>query len=54
MDQTLLTLEADGLHVTHRSFGIGLKKTDWNLAAILESFYKNFKDSPARRSDYLA
>ena len=42
-----------GLHIVHGSFSTALKKTDWNLEGSLKSFYKNFKDSPARRADYL-
>ena len=41
------------LHIVHGSFGTASKKTDWNLEASLKSFYKNFKNSSARRADYL-
>ena len=36
------------LHIVHGSFGTAAKTTDWKLEASLKSFYKNFKDSPAR------
>ena len=42
-----------GLHIVHGSFSTASEKTHWSLEASLKSFYKNFKDSPARRADCL-
>ena len=41
-----------GLHVVHDAFQNGHKNTKWNENTALESFYKLFRGSPARRADY--
>ena len=49
----LVNIGSCGLHMVHGSFSAASKQTYWNLEVSLKSFYKNFKDSPARRADYL-
>ena len=49
----LLDLGTCGLHIIHRAFQTGAKATDWNLDQYLLKEYKLFKDSPARREDYV-
>lgn len=41
------------LHTVHRSFQTGAKETNWDLDQYLLKEYKLFKDSPARREDYV-
>ena len=50
---SLLCLGTCVLHTVHRSFQTGAKETDWNLDQYLHKEYKLFKDSPARREDYV-
>lgn len=50
---SLLELGTCGLHTVHRSFQTGAKETEWNLDRYLLKEYKLFKDSPARREDYV-
>ena len=45
---SLVNTGSCGLHIVHGSFGTASETTDWKLEASLKSFYKNFKDSPAR------
>lgn len=42
-----------GLHILNNAFKRGVETTDWNLTSILSSLYWLFKDSPARREDFL-
>ena len=42
-----------GLHVIHGAFQAGHKASKWNVNAYLRSLYVSFKDSPARRADYI-
>ncbi|KAK3740401.1 hypothetical protein QZH41_009469, partial [Actinostola sp. cb2023] len=50
---SLIELGTCGLHTFHRAFQTGAKETDWNLDRYLLKEYKLFKDSPARREDYV-
>ncbi|XP_020905415.1 uncharacterized protein LOC110243629 [Exaiptasia diaphana] len=50
---SLLDLGTCGLHIAHRAFQVGAKSTDWNLDQYLLKEYKLFKDSPARREDFV-
>ena len=42
------------MYCMHGAYNTAQSATDWGLAKILKSCYSIFKDSPARRSDYLA
>ena len=50
---SLLNLGSCGLHVTHNSFQRGAEATGWRISSILLAMYRLFKDSPARREDYV-
>ena len=41
------------LHVVHGSLGHGVQKSDWPIKDTLKSANHMFRDSPARREDYL-
>lgn len=41
------------LHTLNNSFKHGCRATDWDIGSFLSSLYWLFKDSPARREDYL-
>ena len=47
----LINIGSCGLHIIHGAYKKGLESTGWDLSNILSSFYRNFKDSPARRED---
>ena len=49
----LLNVGSCGLHVLHNSFRDGAGATNWNIEHALSSFWWLFKDSPARRDDFL-
>ena len=49
----LLELGSCGLHAVHGAFQTGHKAAEWNVNEVLRSFYYLFKDSPARRADYV-
>ena len=42
-----------GLHVTNGSLTTGHKAANWKVQVQLRSFFKLFKDSPARQADYV-
>ena len=50
---SLILLGTCGLHIVHGAFQTGAKETDWNFDKYLLRQYKLFKDSPARREDYV-
>src|SRR3989442_1028683 len=43
-----------GLHVIHGAFQTGHKAAGWTINEALRGLYGIFKDSPARRADYIA
>ena len=49
----MLFLGSCSLHVINGSLTIGHKATNWKVQVQLKSFFKHFKDSPARRADYI-
>jgi len=53
-DPQLLGLGSCGLHVIHGTFQTGHKAADWTINEMLRGLYGLFKDSPARRADYMA
>ena len=50
---TMLFLGSCGLHVINSSLTTGHKAANWKVQVQLKSFFKLFKDSPARRADYI-
>ena len=52
-DPQLLDLGSCGLHVIHGAFQTGHKAADWAINDMLRGLYGLFKDSPARRADYM-
>ena len=52
-DTTLINIGSCGLHIIHNSFKTGALATEWSLSSLLSSMYYLFKDSPARREDYM-
>ena len=49
----MLFLGSCGLHVINGSLTTGHKAANWKVQVQLKSFFKLFKDSPARRADYI-
>ena len=50
---TLLQLGSCGLHIIHGANKTGQEATDLKLAKVLRSSHSIFKQSPARRNDFL-
>ena len=50
---TMLFLGSCGLHVVNHSLTTGHKAANWKVQVQLRSFFKLFKDSPARQADYV-
>ena len=48
---TMLFLGSCGLHVINDSLTTGHKAASWKVQVQLKSFFKLFKDSPAKRAD---
>lgn len=53
-DRQLVELGSCGLHVVHGAFQSGHSAAGWKVNGILRAIYSLFKDSPARRADYIA
>lgn len=49
----LLNIGTCGLHTIHGAFKTGMKATTWDIVGFLRAVYNLFKDSPARRADYI-
>ena len=49
----LLRVGSCGLHVVHNAFRRGCDATPWDIESFLSSSYTLFKDSPARREDFI-
>ena len=49
----LINIGSCGLHTVHNSFKTGATAAEWKVEALLSSLYYLFKDSPARREDFL-
>lgn len=52
-DCNLLELGSCGLHVLHGALQSGHKACKWDIDSILRGMYWLFKDSPARRADFI-
>ena len=50
---SLLNVGSCGLHTVHNSFKAGAEATGWKVGSILSGIYYLFKDSPARREDFM-
>lgn len=50
----LIDIGTCSLHVIHNAFQRGNKITRWKLNEILRALYQLFKNSPARRADYIS
>ncbi|CAH3038939.1 unnamed protein product [Pocillopora meandrina] len=50
---TPINVGSCGIHTVHNSFKAGVVTTEWNVSSILSSLYYHFKDSPARREDFV-
>jgi hypothetical protein len=50
----LLKVGSCSLHVVHQASSVGEAQTGWDLKCLLSSGYYLFKDSPKRRSDFIA
>lgn len=52
-DPVVLFMGTCGLHVINNAFKTSFYAAKWNVAIFLRALYNLFKDSPARRSDFL-
>ena len=50
----LINMGSCGLHAVHGAFQTGHRASGWNVNSGLRAMYGLFKDSPARRADYIA
>ena len=50
----LVDIGSCDLHTVHGSFKAACEKTEWNIKSLLKSSFQIFKDSPARRDDYIS
>ena len=48
-----LNIGSCGLHVLHNAFRLGFSQSGWEIEHSLSSLYWLFKDSPARREDFM-
>ena len=48
-DPSLINTGSCGLHTIHSAF----KSVDWDIATVMKSMHKLFKDTPAWRKDWL-
>ena len=52
-EEPLISTGPCGLHVVNRAFQVGHQTTGWNVNSFLKPMFTLFKDSPARRADYI-
>ena len=50
---SLATIGSCGLHIMHGAFKAGAEATGWNVAKRLKALWTLFRDTPARRDDYV-
>ena len=50
----LVDIGSCDLHTANGSFKSACEKTEWNIKSLLKSSFQIFKDSPARRDDYIS
>ncbi|GBM79337.1 hypothetical protein AVEN_32951-1 [Araneus ventricosus] len=51
---SLLNIGTCSLHIIHGAFQKGNRLSEWKLNVLFQSLYKLFKNSPARRADFIA
>lgn len=49
----LINIGTCGMHTLHNSFKAGVEASGWSVSSLLSSLYYHFKDSPARREDFV-
>ena len=49
----LLDIDSCGLHIVHGAFKTGNKSTSWDLNTFLYAVFNLFKDSLAKRGDFI-
>lgn len=52
-DNTLISIGSCGLHIVHGAFKDGANASEWKIHNLLCSLYRLFKDTPARREDFV-
>ena len=52
-DSTLINIGSCELHIVHNSFKAGVTSSGWIISDFLSSPYYLFKDSPAKKEDYV-
>ena len=50
----LFNIRSCNLHAIHGALKSGAESTGWNLKKLMNGVYYLFKDSPARREDYIS
>ena len=50
---SMISIGACGLHIVHNAFKSGMIATEWKFDHLLLCLYQLFKDTPARRLDYV-
>ena len=50
---SLVAIGSCGLHIMHGAFKAGAEATGWNVAKRLKALWTLFRDTPARRDDYV-
>ena len=53
VNHILLNIGSCGLHTIHNSFKSGAEASGWEIIDVLSSLYYLFKETPARREDFL-
>ncbi|CAI6352627.1 unnamed protein product [Macrosiphum euphorbiae] len=52
INTVMLDLGTCGIHTLHNSFKVAMQTSKWEIIEFLRAIYNNFKNVPARRSDY--
>ena len=50
-NKSIVDIGSCGLHIVHRAFQDGARKSGWGVVALLKALYYCFRHSPARRED---
>ena len=53
-DASFINIGSCGLHIIHDAFKDACHSVDWDIAGLLKSMNKLFKDTPARRDDFMS
>ena len=49
----MVSIGSCSLHVIHGSCQMGAKESGWDIEVLLKALWNIFRDSPARRADYV-